>query len=74
MFPDKDIDKVDPLMAYKAAINPDVMYLYQAMNEHNKDNYIQAMQKEVNNQASNGNFTIVRKSDVPSTKTVLKSI
>ena len=74
MFPEWNGEDEDPLITYKAVADLDVMYLHQAMKEKNKDNFIEAMHKEVNDQKNNGNFVIVKKDQVPSHKTVLKLV
>ena len=74
MFPDHAIKQEDPIVAYKAVADPDVMYLHQAMREKDKLQFIKAMKKEVHDQKQNGNFIIVRKDQVPSGKTILKSV
>ena len=74
ILPDGEMDDDDPLLAYKAVADPDVMYLHQAMKERDRNQFIQAMQKEVNDQKENGNFVIVRKDQVPNNKTILKSV
>jgi hypothetical protein len=59
MFPVRVTDNEHPLMAYKATSDPDTMYLHQAMKEHDQKKFITAMQKEVQDQLENGNFSIV---------------
>ena len=73
ILPDGELDGDDPLLAYKAIADPDVIYLHQAMKERDRDQFIQAMRKEVNDQKENGNFVIVRKDQVPGNKTILYS-
>ena len=74
MFPSTSSEDGDPLLAYKAVADPDVMYLHQAMRERDRDKFIEAMRKEVQDQKNNGNFVIVEKSQVPKDKTILKSV
>ena len=47
----------DNFMAYKATSDPDTLYLHQAMKELDKHNFIKAMEKEMEDQMKNGNFT-----------------
>jgi DNA-binding phage protein len=37
----------NPLLAYKAHAAPDTMYLHEALREDDKEHFIQAMKKEV---------------------------
>jgi hypothetical protein len=64
----------DPLMAYKASTDPDMMYMHQAMKEPDRDHFIEAMQKEVRDESKNGNFSVIHKSKVPKGTTMLPSI
>ena len=74
MYPSELPEVTDPLLAYKAVADPDVMYLHQAMKEKDRDMFIEAMRKEVKDQAENGNFSIVRKDTIPKGKNVLKAV
>ena len=67
-------DNDDPLLAFKAVADPDVMYLHQAMREKDKEKFIEAMKKEVSDQKENGNFTIMKRDKVPKDRTILKSV
>jgi hypothetical protein len=73
MFPNREGEE-HPLVAYKAASNPDTMYLHEAMKEPDKEEFLQAMQKEVTDQSENGNFRITHKSKVPKNATVLPTV
>ena len=61
-------------MAYKATSDPDTMYLHQAMQEPDKKEFVEAMQKEVRDQYENGNFSIIHKSKLPQGATVLPAV
>ena len=50
------------------------MYLHQAMKERDRNHFIEAMKKEVNDQKENGNFVIVKRDQIPANKTILKSV
>ena len=52
------------LLAYKA-VNPDILRLYEAMKATDKREFKTAMEKEVNDQIANGNFTVIPRSEVP---------
>jgi transposase InsO family protein len=73
MYPITELEK-DPLLAYKASSDPDTMYMHQAVKEPDRDNFIEAMQKEVRDQSENGNFSVVHKSKVPRGATTLPSV
>ena len=51
--------------AMKAQVDPDTMYYHQAMREEDSDEFIEAMNKEIRDQCSNGNFEVVSKKELP---------
>ena len=57
-------DKSNPLLAYKA-VNPDILRLHEAMKAKDKKEFKTVMEKEVNDQIANGNFTVIPHSKVP---------
>ena len=63
----------DP-MACKASTDPDVMYMHEAIRQKDSAKFLEAMQKEVDDQMANGNFTIVRKFKVPKDKIILPAV
>ena len=73
MYPATEQDP-DPLMALKAVADPDVMYMHQAMKQDDKQEFIKAMQKEVEDQTRNGNFSIVERKLIPKGKTILNAV
>ena len=54
----------NPLLAYKA-VSPDILRLHEAMKAKDKGEFKMAMEKEVNAQITNGNFTVIPRSEVP---------
>lgn len=77
VFPDHasyEATNSDPLVAYKATADPDTMYLHEAMKEPDRAEFVKAMQKEVNDQMANGNYTIVRRQDVPKGHKVFRAV
>jgi len=64
---------VHPL-AYKASTDPDTMYMHQAMRQPDRMEFIHAMEKEVHDQMSNDNYTIVHKNKVPQGKSILPAV
>ena len=53
-----------PLLTYKASTNPDTMYMHEVK-------FLKAMEKEVEDQMKNGNYSIINKNDVPKSSTIL---
>ena len=80
MYPDAEqpsgggTQKECPLYAYKATSDPDTMYLHQAMKEPDKGKFVEAMQKEVDDQMNNGNFSLKRRDKIPKGKTILRAV
>ena len=74
LFPNEIPEIMDPLLAFKAVSDPDVMYLHQAMKERDRDKFIEAMKKEIKDQSDNGNFTIMKRDELPTGKRVLKTV
>ena len=75
MFPDDDrVDWDNPLLAYKATSDPDTMYYHQAMKEHDKEEFKSSMMKEIEDQYTNGNFSIIHKNEVPDDQIVLPAV
>jgi hypothetical protein len=64
----------DPLRVYKATTDPDTMYMHEAMREPDSKEFRAAMQKEIDDQMKNGNFTIVSRSSVPKGKIVFPAV
>jgi hypothetical protein len=73
MFPVIETDG-NPLTVFKATSDPDTMYLHQAMKEHNHNQFVEAMQKEVKDQSENGNFSIVKRLTVPEGANILPTV
>ena len=69
----EEIDN-NPLLAYKATADPDTMYMHQAMQQPDKANFIEAMEKEVRDQMENRNFTIIRRTKVPEGASILPMV
>ena len=62
------------LLAFKTVADPDVMYMHQAMKQPDKEEFIKAMSKEVEDQTKNGNFSIVDRKSVPKGRTILNAV
>ena len=54
----------NPILAYKA-VNPDILRLPEMMQAKDQKEFKAAMEKEVNDQIDNGNFSIIPRSKVP---------
>ena len=54
----------NPILAYKA-VNPDILRLHEAMQAKDQKEFKAAMEKEVNDQIDNGNFSVIPRSKVP---------
>ena len=67
-------EKMDNPIAFLASTNPDVMYLDQAMKEPDRPEFEKAMVKEVSTHTKNGNWEIIKLSDVPKGTKVLPSV
>jgi hypothetical protein len=59
MFPDAKAGN-EAFYAFKTTADPDTMYLHQAMKEPDREQFKEAMIKEVKDQVDNKNFTVVR--------------
>ena len=66
--------KADPVLAMKAQTDPDTMYHHQAMKQPDRAEFEQAMDKEINDQLDNGNFSLIPKSTVPPDATILNAV
>ena len=69
-----NIKEYEHLMACKASTDPDTMYMHEAVKEKDKDQFILAMKKEVEDQMANGNYTIVHIKEVPKGKNILPAV
>jgi hypothetical protein len=74
MFPDREDEDLNPLLAYKASADPDTMYMHEAMKAPDRKEFIAAMEKEVADQSKNKNFSIIHRSKVPEGATVLPTV
>jgi hypothetical protein len=73
MFPSRE-EIENPLVAYKATSDPNMMYLHEAMKEPDADNFVNAMLKEVMDQLGNKNFSIIPRSKVPKGEKILPTV
>ena len=71
---ESEMESENPLCAFKAKTDPDTMYLHEALKQPDRKEFIQAMDKELQDQLKHGNFTVVHKSTVPEGATVLPTV
>jgi hypothetical protein len=69
VFPDDAFVEV-----FKATADPDTMYWHEAMKEPDREEFLKAAQKEVDDQVKNGNFSIVKRSELPKDARVLPAV
>jgi hypothetical protein len=75
MFPNSATDHDEfPLLAHVARSDPDTMYMHEAMKQPDRKQFLQAMQKEVEDQTNNGNWSIVKRSQVPEGASILPAV
>ena len=60
----KSVEECNPILAYKA-VNPDILRLHEAMKAMDQKEFKAVMEKEVNDQIENGNFSVIPHSKVP---------
>ena len=70
---DQSVDD-NPLLAFAASADPDTMYYHEAMAQPDRKQFVEAMQQEVSMQTKNGNWSIVKRSDVPSKASILPAV
>ena len=61
-------------LAYKASTDPDTMYMHEAMKEKDRNQFILAMKKKVEDPVADGNHTIVHVKEVPTGKIILPAV
>ena len=57
-------EECNSLLPYKA-VNPDILRLHEAMKAKDQKEFKTAMEKKVNDQIANGNFTVIPRSKAP---------
>ena len=73
MFPIESIGPAE-ILAMKATADPDTMCLHEAMKEPDREEFLKAMQKEIDDQMENGNYDIIKKSEVPKGEKILPAV
>lgn len=64
----------DLLVAFKATVDPDTMYLHQAMKEPDRAEFLKAMTKEVHDLMQSKTLVSIKQSEVPEGVKVLPVI
>jgi hypothetical protein len=62
------------LIAYKASTDPDTMYHHQAMKQPDKEKFQEAMRKECEAHYKEGNYKLIKRSELPEGATLLSSV
>jgi hypothetical protein len=62
------------LLAYKASTDPDTMYHHQAMKQPDKEKFQEAMKKECEAHYKEGNYKLIKRSELPEGATLLSSV
>ena len=57
-------EECNPILAYKA-VNPNILRLHEAMKAKDQKEFKASMEKVVNDQIENGNFSVILRSKVP---------
>jgi hypothetical protein len=63
-----------PLLAFATSANKDVMYLHEALREPDCENFIQAMEKEIEMQERNNSWEVVKRSSIPQDAPILPAV
>jgi hypothetical protein len=70
-------DKVpveNPFVAFATSADPNTMYYHKVMAQPDQKQFVEAMQQEVCMQTDNGNWSVVKWSDVQKTDSVLPAV
>jgi hypothetical protein len=62
------------LLAYKASTVPDTMYHHQAMKQPDREKFQEAMKKECEAHYKEGNYRLIKRSELPEGATLLSSV
>jgi len=68
------LDSHADAVAFAASKDPDIMYLYQAMKEPDKDQFLAAMEEEMGAQLKGKNFLLILRPKVPKGATILPAV
>jgi hypothetical protein len=62
------------MLGYKASTDPDTMYYHQAMREPDRDKFLAAIDKECEAHYKEGNYKLIKRSNMPEGATLLSSV
>ena len=65
--------QLDPV-AFATSADPDVMHLHQALGEPDRDKFIEAMDKEVQDHVKRGHWKIIHREEVPTDQRILDAV
>jgi hypothetical protein len=72
---DEQVNDTNPLLfAFAASADPDTMYLREALKQPDRDQFLKAMQKEINDHTENGHWRIVHRSEIPKGMQILPAV
>ncbi len=74
LYPKDESTNANPIQAYKATTDPDTMCMHEAMREPDADRFREAMQKEMDDQLANGNFSLIKQTKVPKGCIILPAV
>ncbi|GFH52929.1 hypothetical protein CTEN210_09405 [Chaetoceros tenuissimus] len=74
LFPDREDTEENPLLAFKANADPDTLYHHEAMKQPDRKEFIKSMQKEVDDQMKNNNFTVIKRELVPEGEKIFPAV
>jgi histone deacetylase 1/2 len=69
-----DPELTNPIFAFAASADPDTMYLKEAMRQPDREKFIEAMKKEIQDHTDNKHWKIVRRSLIPKGTQILPAV
>jgi hypothetical protein len=67
------IEYSDPI-ALAANTDPNTLYYHEILSQPDKNEFIQAMELEINSMNKNGHWKLIRRSDIPAHTNILTTI
>jgi hypothetical protein len=65
--------EIDPI-SFKGTMDPDTLYMHEAMKAPDTEHFKEAMRKEVNEHTRKGHWRVIPKEDVPSHSNILPAV
>jgi hypothetical protein len=69
-----DPELTNPIFAFAASADPDTMYLKEAMRQPDREKFIEAMKKEIQDHTDNKHWKLVRRSFIPKGTQILPAV